>query len=195
MEKTLRRKSIFENTQFRAEQIEGTGVRKIRGYPILFETPADIGGGWKEIVDRHALDGTDLSKLLLVWNHDLNWVLAKNGINMTVAIDDIGLFVEAEMLGTPLDEYIWTLVSKSIVDSMSFWFAADKWMEDAYNKVDRIMHYSIIYEVSILPFAAYQETVAIAIETESGNETGARGEELLPEPQKRETLLRYIEQL
>ena len=79
--------------------MEEQGKKIIRGYPILFDSPARIGD-WTEYVRRGALDNVDLSELMLFGFHDTAKPLAKAGINMRTEVDDKGLFIEAELPDT-----------------------------------------------------------------------------------------------
>jgi HK97 family phage prohead protease len=157
-----------EKAQFRAvlEQLEGgQNVRKLRGYPILFDvigTPWR-GSQWVEKIDKRALDGVDLSNLVLLIDHNTTWVLARSGKNMTASVDDTGLFIEATLGDTLIDDYIFDRVDKGIIDGMSFWFDGNAMIAtDWENKIDVVLKINEIYEASVVVFPAYEETVIIA---------------------------------
>ncbi|MFD2614489.1 HK97 family phage prohead protease [Paenibacillus gansuensis] len=147
------------------EEVEGgVPVRKLRGYAILFDVLGQPwrGSEWQEKISKSALEGVDLSKLVLLWNHDPTWVLARNGKNMRVEVDDVGLFVEATIGGTWFDDYVHDRVDREIVDGMSFYFDSKAIIAtDWTNKIDIITKINEIYEVSLLPFPAYDDTVMI----------------------------------
>lgn len=170
--KTNKRVMTFDNQQFRAEMLnEGDSQKKIiRGYPILFETPAKIYGEWQEIIDKNALETTDLSELRLLVDHNTALLLARAGINLRTNVDDIGLFIEAEMPNTTLANDTFELVKLGILDGMSYWFNADKIETDYENKIDRILNFSKIYEISLVTFPAYKETVAVTVEKPNDNQ-------------------------
>ena len=161
----------FEDSKsrFRAitEEVDGQNVRRLRGYAILFDTPGRPwrGSVWIEKVDKNALEGVDLSKLVMLYNHDANWVLGKVGKGMRAEVDDIGLFVEVTLGNTWIDDFVFDRVNREIVDGMSFWFdnkatIATNWE----TKTDIILKINEVYEVSVLVWPAYEDTVMIAEE-------------------------------
>ena len=161
----------FKHSEFRAVT-EPDGVRRIRGYPILFNEPGYpyFGSEWTEVIEAGALDGVDLSNLFLLVEHNRSMALAKNGINLRAEVDNIGLFIEATLGNTYLDDYAFDRVSSGILDGMSFVFLADDVQTDSTNKQDRILHFTDVLEVSIVIFPAYEATVAVATETQNGTE-------------------------
>lgn len=186
-----------DQSRFRAitEEVDGQKVRRLRGYPILFDTPGRPwrGSQWVEKVDKKALEGVDFSKLVLLLDHNTAWVLGRVGKNMTATVDDIGLFVDCTLRDTWLDDYAFDRVQSEIIDGMSFWFdpkaiVASDWT----NKVDVILKINEVYEVSILVFPAYEETVIIADEPEEPDP----GNDANPEEEaKKLALINLIEAL
>lgn len=163
-----KRRMNYENekSKFRAitEEIDGKPVRKLRGYPILFDTPGRPwrGSKWIEKVDKKALEGVDFSKLVLLLDHSTTWVLGRVGKNMTAVVDDVGLFVEITLGNTWLDDYVYDRVQTEIIDGMSFWFDSQAMIaSDWENKIDVILKINEVYEVSIVVFPAYEDTVII----------------------------------
>ena len=163
----------FEGNEhnFRAvsEVVGEKTVRKIRGYALLFEvlgTPW-LGSQWQEKIDKYALADVKLSSTYGLLNHDTNWVLGKAGKNMTLTIDKVGLFIEITLGDTLIDDYVYDRVDKELIDGMSFWFDSNTMIAtDWENKIDTIVKINEIYEVSLLPFPAYAQTVAVAQETQ-----------------------------
>lgn len=157
----------LENSNLRAEEkSEGEKKKKvIRGYPILFNTPTKIGS-WTEIIRETALDGVDLSNLYLLGYHRSSMPFAKNGINMRVEVDKIGLFIEVELGDTVEDDVLYDRVSRGIVDGMSFAFSTEELKTNYETKTDEILKFKEVWEVSIVTFPAYKETVAVAYERE-----------------------------
>lgn len=156
---------------FRAiSEVDGENtVRKIRGYALLFDVVGTpwLGSQWKEKIDKNALADTNLSNTYGLLNHDTNWVLGKAGKNMTLTVDKVGLFIEITLGDTWIDDYVFDRVNKELIDGMSFWFDSNTMIAtDWENKIDTIVKINEIYEVSLLPFPAYAQTVAVAQETQ-----------------------------
>lgn len=141
--------------------MEEQGKKIIRGYPILFDSPARIGD-WTEYVRRGALDNVDLSELMLFGFHDTAKPLAKAGINMRTEVDDKGLFIEAELPDTREAHDVYELVSSGIISGMSYWFAASDVRNDHEKMTSEILQFKWVREVSVVTFPAYPETLAIA---------------------------------
>ncbi|NOW07849.1 HK97 family phage prohead protease [Clostridium beijerinckii] len=169
-----KRKVNFENTKskFRAaiEEINGQKVRILKGYPILFDVYGrpNMGSKWVEKIDKNALATVDFSNLVILFNHDTSMVLGRYGKNLTAVVDDIGLFVTVTLGNTFLDDYVYDRVERELVDGMSFWFDNQSMVAtDWDNKIDVVTKINQVYEVSIVTFPAYEQTVVI---TDNQNE-------------------------
>ena len=163
-----KRKINFENerSKFRAvtEEVNGQSVRVLKGYPILFGVYGKPyrGSKWVERIDKASVATVDFSKLVLLWNHDISKVLAKSGKNMEVSVDDTGVFITATLGDTIEDDIAYDRVNRGLVDGMSFWFDNNAMIaHDWENKIDVVTKINEIYEVSIVTFPAYEETVVI----------------------------------
>jgi len=156
-----------------SEEENGMVIRKIRGYALLFDEIGSpwLGSTWKEKIDKTALTETKLS--------DSSLVLGKAGKNATFIVDEKGLFVEVVLGDTWIDDYVYDRVNREIMDGMSFWFDNKTVVSsDWENKVDTIVKINEIYEVSVLPFPAYQQTVVIAEEDKRSLEDEEEKEDL-----------------
>jgi HK97 family phage prohead protease len=155
-----------EKSNFRAvtEEVNGQKVRVIKGYPILFGVYGKPyrGSKWVERIDKSSIATVDFSKLVLLWNHDTSKVLARAGKNMVVTVDDVGVFINATLGDVELDNEAYDRVNRELVDGMSFHFDNNAMIaSDWENKIDVITKINEIYEVSIVTFPAYEETVVI----------------------------------
>lgn len=125
----------------------------LEGYAIVFDSPSG-NMGFIETVDPQALNGVDLSNVFALYNHDFNNVLGKQGKNLSLAIDEKGLFFSLELL--PSDEHIFELVQQGIINKMSFSFnvESDVWQDDT-RKITKIKQ---LQEISLVAIPAYQGT-------------------------------------
>ena len=70
---------------------------EIDGKPIVYESKTDIGGEFAEIIDKGALDKTDLKDVRFLVNHDMTRIpLARSRNNnanstMQMSVDDSGM--------------------------------------------------------------------------------------------------------
>lgn len=125
----------------------------LEGYAIVFDSPSG-NMGFIEKVDPQALNGVDLGNVFALYNHDFNNVLGKTGKNLTLSVDEKGLFFSLELL--PSDEHIFELVQQGIINKMSFGFnvESDEWQDDT-RKIIKIKQ---LQEISIVALPAYDST-------------------------------------
>ncbi len=204
-----KRKVSFENekSNFRAvtQDVNGQPVRMLKGYPILFGVYGKpyLGSKWVERIDKTSVATVDFTKLVLLLDHNTNWVLAKAGKNMEVTVDDTGVFISVTLGNTWLDDYIYDRVNREIIDGMSFWFDRDSMIaSDWENKIDVVTKINAIYEVSVVTFPAYEETVVITADGTDPVPTPTPESDPVPTPEeiavqelKKQTLLNLIELL
>lgn len=174
------------DSEMRAETTDGS--YRIEGYPILFEEETVIHSWWgdyREIIDRSALNNTDLTDVRLFINHDNdNFTLArsKNGKGtMQFRVDDKGLWISAEVdaENNYVAKALYSAVERGDMSGFSFAFRvrSHEWTdisneERAQGKLplDRITDISIVHEVSVVNFPAYKQTEAMARSEGKGSE-------------------------
>lgn len=178
----------FINTkagQLRAEEVEGE--KFIRGYALLWDVVAQPYRDWpdyKEMLAKGALDGVDMSDSRFLVNHNRDLVMGRASKNVRFQIDETGLFVEVKVHnGIQLCKDYYALVKAEFIDGMSFAFLIDKWEYDEATGVFKITKIKDMWEVSVVTFPAYPETVAVAREQMVLN---APDPEQKPKEEKRE---------
>lgn len=148
------------------EKQEGGKKLVLRGYPILFNTEAQIYDFWygeiRETILPTALEGTDLTNVYLLTGHNIepDKVLGRNNVNMRMEVDDTGLFFECELPNTQHARDIYNLIESGIIDGMSFGFTCSDEVNEA-TKTRTITHIDELFEVTITPFPAYKEASVI----------------------------------
>ena len=155
------------NLEIRADDTE-KGI--ITGVPIVFERETilrDWAGEFKEIIDRNALNKTDLKDVRLFINHDTNKITlarSKNGKGtMQLSVEDDGLHIQAELdiENNAEAKSLYSAIKRGDMDGMSFMFRVDgeEWSDmDKDVPTRRITSISIVHEVSVVNFPAYQQT-------------------------------------
>lgn len=162
MDKEIR---VF-NFEIRAEQNERGRV--ITGRPIVFGQRTDLGW-YDEIIERGALDTTDLKDVRLLVNHNVDMIpLARSRNNtanstMQLTVDDDGLVIRADLDTENNNEAksLYSAVERSDIDGMSFMFTVDKdsWDDvDTDHPVRHVRSIRRVYEVSAVTFPAYSQT-------------------------------------
>lgn len=152
--------------EVRAEENESGKI--ITGRPIVYDSKTDIGG-FDEIIERGALDNTDLTDVRFLVNHDTSRIpLARSRRNngnstMQLMVDEAGMAIRV-LLDTENNteaRALYSAVQRGDISGMSFMFWAD---EDRWDDLDsdhptrHILSISNIVEVSAVTFPAYEST-------------------------------------
>ena len=164
MDKELLKRSYL--TEVRAEKSDKKYT--IRGVPIVYGSKTDIGY-FDEIIERGALNKTDLKDVRFLVNHDLNKIpLARsrnNNENSTMRLKptDKGLEIEADLDCENNTEAraLYSAVERGDISGMSFMFSIDdeEWENlDSEHPTRHIKSISQVVEVSAVTFPAYGTT-------------------------------------
>lgn len=139
--------------------------KTIEGYALLFNSPSKDLGGFVEVIDPKALDGVDLSGVVMLNQHDYSQPLAsvKAG-TLQLDTDDKGLHFTATLddsVSYANDAY--ANVKSGNVDSMSFRFdiddGGDEFTQDDQGNVTRtIKQVKDLFEVSTVTIPAYDDS-------------------------------------
>lgn len=128
---------------------------------MLYDQPS-VPMPFVEYIDRGALDNVDLSKVLLLYGHDLNSVLARSDAeNLQLRADDKGLWFQATLPDTTLGRDTYTNVANGNLKgcSVGFKIGDDKWLQgNDGNVIHHIRSFDQLIEISITPIPAYTET-------------------------------------
>lgn len=172
-------RSMMLNIEKRDDNIQdGQEEKKIvSGYASTFEEPYTLYSGnyltIREVIDRHAFDNTDMSDVIMQYDHQ-GRVMARNSNNtLEVRPDEKGLFIRADLGGTELGRELYEEIRGGYTDKMSFGFTIDKEQETRTEledgKVDylwRILSVSKLYDVSAVSIPANDGT-SIGVYTRS----------------------------
>lgn len=149
----------------------------IEGTPIVFDQKTDLGD-WYEVIDRGALDKTDLRDVRLLVNHDTTQLpLARSRNNnenstMQLTVSEDGLHIRADLdaENNPRAAEVLSAVERQDVTGMSFMFTVDKfsWEDTESERPTRhIRSIGKVFEASICTFPAYEQTSVYARSLES----------------------------
>lgn len=147
----------------------------VSGYASTFETPYTLYEDdviiLREVVDKDAFEGTDMSDVIFQYNHE-GRVIARNSNNtLSVTPDEKGLFIKADLSGTELGRELYEEIRGGYTDKMSFGFTIDRIertrtdLEDGrIDILNRILRVSKLYDVSAVSIPANDGT-SISVET------------------------------
>ena len=154
------------NFEVRAEDTDRGHT--ITGRPIVFGQMTDLGW-YDEVIERGALDETDLKDVRLLVNHNVDMIpLARSRNNtenstMRLMPDENGLGIRAD-LDTENNadaKSLFSAVSRGDIDGMSFMFTVEKdsWDDpDSDHPTRHILSIRRVFEVSAVNFPAYSRT-------------------------------------
>ena len=139
------------------------------GRPIVYDSKTDIGGWFEEVIERGALDKTDLTDVRFLVNHDTSKIpLARSRKNtenstmkLTVDDDGMGIRVSLDTENNSEARNLFSAVERGDISGMSFMFSIrdEEWENiDSDYPTRRIKGISSVIEVSAVTFPAYEET-------------------------------------
>lgn len=135
----------------------------VEGYATTFDDPYVLweydGVQYKEVIDRHALDGADLSDVIMQYDHG-GRVFARTGKSNTLLIEpqEHGLFMAADLAKTEQARSMHEDIAAGLVTKMSWAFTVQ---EDSYDRdthTRRILKIRKVYDVSAVSFPANPST-------------------------------------
>ena len=155
------------NFEIRADDIEGDKI--ITGRPIVYNSKTDLGF-YDEIIESGALDGTDLTDVRFLVNHDISKIpLARSRRNngnstMQFSVDPFGLNLNWVKLDTENNSEaraLYSAVQRGDITGMSFMFSvdSDEWENlESEHPTRHIKKIGSVVEVSAVTFPAYDAT-------------------------------------
>ena len=127
--KTDREYRNFEGMEIRKGE---DGRMTVEGYATTFGMPYRLTGDDKitinEQVDRNAFDGTDMSDVIMQYDHAGRVFARMSNGTLRLADDDHGMRIEADLGGTDIGRQLYQEIEGGYTNKMSFGFtvAADK---------------------------------------------------------------------
>lgn len=153
--------------EVRAEQNENEYV--LTGRPIVYDSKTDMGR-FDEIIDKGALDGTDLRDVRFLVNHDTSMIpLARSRRNnknstMHLSVDDKGMnidWIKLDVENNADARALYSAVQRGDISGMSFMFSIDGYSWDDIESDHPTRHITkigTVVEVSAVTFPAYEST-------------------------------------
>lgn len=158
----MKEKRTFEVRSIQEEYDTEKYCGVVEGYAVVFETPATYD--YTEVIDRHALDNTNMNDCVLRYNHSedgFSVARTRNG-SLELRIDENGLYIKAYVINTQFGRDLYRMIEEGLVDQMSFAFSVTKeeWDNETYTR--RILEIDKLYDVSAVDQPFYVETSIFA---------------------------------
>lgn len=149
---------------------EGNGEKRVSGYATTFNQPYELwsydGYTVSEQIDPHAFDDCDMGDVIMQYNHE-GRVFARTGNGtLSLAIDNVGLRINADLGGTELGRQVFEEIEGGYTTKMSFGFRVEEdKRETTENHEDGTVHVlrtitkiSKLYDVSAVSIPANDAT-------------------------------------
>jgi uncharacterized protein len=135
----------------------------IEGYAAVFNKDSEDFGGWVERIAPGAFDDVLNDDAFALFNHESNLVLGRNGVNVRLTQDKIGLKYRIELPNTTVANDLRTLIKDKIINKSSFAFTANqvewKYEEDrSMPDIRTVKKMKRLYDVSPVTYPAYPDT-------------------------------------
>lgn len=169
-------KNDREYRNFEVRALEPTGEQEqderkiVRGYASTFENEYTLydDGEYviREVIDSHAFDDTDMSDVIMQYDHEGRVFARGSNGTLRVAPDEVGVAIDADLSGTELGRQIYDEVKGGYTNKMSVGMRIDKsrdiWTSERLNdklvEVRRVMRVAKLYDVSAVSLPANDAT-------------------------------------
>lgn len=156
---TIEQRSLMMTPELRAAA--GANGTTVAGYAAVFNSPADIGGMWTEIIAAGAFaDSLRRDDVLALFDHESDKLLGRSSSGtLRLREDGTGLAVEIDLPDTTTGRDVGELVRRGDLKGMSFGFIVRKetWDETVVPAVRTIEAVDLV-EVSAVANPAYPDT-------------------------------------
>lgn len=144
---------------------------KIVGYALKFNTWSNNLGGFKEIIDRNALDNCDMNDVRALIDHNTQKILGRTTNNsLKLTIDDVGLRFECIPSDTTYARDLIENMKNGNINQCSFAFAlnydnnnCENWEYDEEEGIYKrtLKDIKEIFDVSCVTYPAYDNTECV----------------------------------
>ena len=151
------------------EDVEQEERKVVKGYASTFNEPYTLyeDDSWRfnEVVDANAFDSTDMSDVIMQYDHEGRVFARISNNTLTVTPDERGLLIEADLSGTELGRQLYEEIRGGYTNKMSFGFTVDgedyldtKDVDGKALTVRRITSVRKLYDVSAVSLPANDAT-------------------------------------
>jgi len=156
----------------------------VEGYATTFNDPYCLyeydGNKYFEVIDRGALEGADVSDVIMQYNHSGKVFARQTNNTLGILENEKGLFIFADLSKSNAARDMYDEIKSGLITRMSWAFtiASDKYDRDSRTRT--ILRIKKVYDVSAVSYPANPETEITARDYFNG----------LIEVEKQERLLR-----
>jgi hypothetical protein len=153
---SLEKRTLAKPPEIRADDKK----KKIGGYAAVFNSVAEIGDYFREIIAPGAFSKSLAGDVRALVDHDSGRVIGRTTAKtLRLSEDAVGLAVEIDLPDTTDGRDIATSIERGDISGMSFAFNVTKQTWDETGEVPvRTIEELELYEVSVVAFPAYDDT-------------------------------------
>ena len=165
----------YRNMKIEIRDIEGAEDEKmlVSGYASTFDEPYKLfsGEGWEfwEVVDRGAFDETDMSDVIMQYDHRGRVFARTRNNTLEVQPNDEGLFIQADLGGTEIGRELYEEIRGGYTDRMSFGFTVSGELEEREKDENGLT----IFTRHITKVGKLYDVSAVSIPANDGTSIGA----------------------
>lgn len=156
----------FEVRALPQEGGDGQTQCRVEGYAAVFDEETVLyeydGIQYKEVIDRQAFSGAEMSDVVMNFNHGGKPVARTRNNTLSLSVDTIGLRISADLGGTEEGRRLYEEIQGGYIDKMSFAFTVRKSEYDRATHTRRITAFQRIFDVAAVDFPAYDGTEIVA---------------------------------
>lgn len=135
----------------------------VEGYATTFDKPYllyefEDGTKYYERIDAHALDGADISDVIMQYDHEGRVFARQSNKTLILIPDHRGLLIAADLGKTDLARGLYQDIEAGMITKMSWAFTV---LEDSYDRATRtrtILKIKKVYDVSAVSIPANGDT-------------------------------------
>lgn len=119
----------YRNMVLEVRDLQEDERKIVVGYASTFDEPYTLyeDGDWRfdEVVDANAFANTDMSDVIMQYDHEGRVFARISNNTLTVTPDERGLLIEADLGGTELGRQLYEEIRGGYTNKMSFGFTVD----------------------------------------------------------------------
>lgn len=138
---------------------------KVSGYASTFDTYTlfEVDGiEYKERIDSHAFDNSDMSDVIMQYDHTGRVFARTSNGTLSVSVDERGLKVEADLSTTEASRELYDEIASGLIIKMSFAFKVSEEHYDSNSHTRVVDKISKVYDVSAVSIPANPDTEIFA---------------------------------
>ena len=165
----------YRNMKIEIRDIDGAEDEKmlVSGYASTFDEPYKLfsGDGWEfwEVVDRGAFDETDMSDVIMQYDHRGRVFARTRNNTLEVQPNDEGLFIQADLGGTEIGRELYEEIRGGYTDRMSFGVTVSGELEEREKDENGLT----IFTRHITKVGKLYDVSAVSIPANDGTSIGA----------------------